>query len=182
MLPAGSYWKCSLLAAWPKACFFGLLDSPGGVVTISRVAVQAVARLSEFAYLVVGIRLHQSVQRAFFLSAGFQDGLLPVLVLGREGPVYLVGAKAPGAQASSQGIERVTGHRPILRSPGFPVQRIALDIADQLVNCQRVRCGGIALAQVDLVVQVATYRSAVCSRQTPYCAYRRCTPLGGQIF
>jgi hypothetical protein len=37
-------------------------------------------------------------------------------------------------------IERIPGHRSVLRSPGFPVQRIALDVADQLVNLQRIRC------------------------------------------
>jgi len=61
---------------------------------------------------------------------------------------------APGAQASAQRVERIARGGVALASVGFPVQRVAFDVADELVYGQRVGCGGVFAAEVDLV-QVA---------------------------
>ena len=45
------------------------------------IAMQAVAGLPELTHLVIGIGLHQAIERVLAGSAGTQDGLLPALVL-----------------------------------------------------------------------------------------------------
>ena len=63
-------------------------DSSGGVVAMGRIAMQAVARLTQLTHLVIGIGLHQAIERALVGRARTQDGLLPALVLRGVGGRY----------------------------------------------------------------------------------------------
>ena len=63
-------------------------DSSGGVVAMGRIALQAVARLAQLTHLVIGIGLHQAIERALVGRARTQDGLLPALVLRGVGGRY----------------------------------------------------------------------------------------------
>ena len=48
---------------------------------MGRIAMQAVARLAQLTHLVIGIGLHQAIERVLVGRACIQDGLLPAFVL-----------------------------------------------------------------------------------------------------
>ena len=84
--------------------------------------------------------------------------MLPALVLRGVGGGDQRARTAPGAQAPAQRIERIARAQTPLTARRLAVQRIALDVADELVHGQGLiaafGCSGITPAQVDLV-QVA---------------------------
>ena len=101
------------------------------------------------------INPHQPIERPCLTGAGAQDGALPVGVIGAEGGAGEGAGAAPCPCSPAQRIERIARAQTPLAARRLTVQRIALDVADELVHGQGLiaafGCSGVAPAQVDLV-------------------------------